>query len=81
MLQTTSKMPARSTTRSTWSVASCPRSVHITEARSVHITLQPGTSPLPSLESRRPYRGTSLIRNSPPLGPHSRTMPRLLWRS
>ena len=26
------------------------------------------------------YRGTSLIRNSPLLGPYSRTMPRALWR-
>ena len=28
-----------------------------------------------------PYRGTSLIRNCPPLGPYSRTMPRALWKS
>ena len=28
-----------------------------------------------------PYRGTSLIRNSAPLGPYSRTMPRALWWS
>jgi len=27
------------------------------------------------------YRGTSLIRNHHPVGPYSRTMPRLLWRS
>ena len=27
------------------------------------------------------YRGTSLISNSPPLGPYSRTMPRALWWS
>ena len=27
------------------------------------------------------YRGTSLIRNSPPLGPCSRPMPRALWWS
>ena len=26
------------------------------------------------------YRGTSLIRNSDPLGPYSRNMPRALWR-
>ena len=26
-------------------------------------------------------RGTSLIRNSAPVGPYRRTMPRLLWRS
>ena len=25
------------------------------------------------------HRGTSLIRNCPPLGPYSRTMPRALW--
>ena len=29
----------------------------------------------------RPYRGTSLIRNSAPLGPYSRNMPRALWWS
>ena len=28
-----------------------------------------------------PYRGTSLIRNSSPLGPYSRLMPRALWWS
>jgi len=27
------------------------------------------------------YRGTSLIRNSAPLGPYSRNMPRALWWS
>jgi len=27
------------------------------------------------------YRGTSLIRNCPPIGPYSRTMPRALWWS
>jgi len=27
------------------------------------------------------YRGTSLTRNSAPLGPYSRTMPRALWWS
>jgi len=27
------------------------------------------------------YRGTSLIRNSTPLGPYGRPMPRALWRS
>ena len=26
-----------------------------------------------------PYRGTSLIINTPPLGPYSRTIPRVLW--
>ena len=34
--------------------------------------------PTPLLWDRR---GTSLIRNSAPLGPHSRTMPRALWCS
>ena len=29
----------------------------------------------------RTYRGTSIIRKRTPLGPYSRTMPRLLWRS
>ena len=29
----------------------------------------------------RVYRGTSLIRNSAPLGPYGRTMPRALWNS
>jgi hypothetical protein len=29
----------------------------------------------------KPYRGSSLIRNSLPLGPYSRTMPRALWWS
>ena len=28
-----------------------------------------------------PHRGTSLMRNSPPLGPYSRTMSRALWWS
>ena len=27
------------------------------------------------------YRGTSLIRNQPPIGPYSRSMPMALWRS
>jgi len=27
------------------------------------------------------YRGTSLIRKTPLLGPYSRTMPRVLWWS
>jgi len=37
------------------------------------------------IQSRRgksiDHRGTSLIRNCPPLGPYSRTMPRALWWS
>ena len=32
-----------------------------------------------SLLARDPYRGTSLMRNSIPLEPYSRTMPRDLW--
>jgi len=27
------------------------------------------------------YRGTSLIRNTPSVGPYRRTLPRVLWRS
>ena len=30
--------------------------------------------------SIRVYRGTSLIRNTPLLGPYSRNMPRALWK-
>ena len=30
---------------------------------------------------RKAYRGTSLIRNRAPLGPYTRTMPRVLWWS
>jgi hypothetical protein len=37
----------------------------------------PSPSPFPS-PFPRPYRGTSLIRNEPPLGPYSRPMPRAL---
>ena len=34
----------------------------------------------PSIPNPSPYRGASLIRNSAPIGPYSRTMPRvLLW--
>ena len=35
-----------------------------------------GSIPAPRL---RVYRGTWLIRNGHPVGPYSRTMPRLLW--
>ena len=31
--------------------------------------------------ARQTYRGTSLIRNRPPLGPCSRATPRALWKS
>ena len=41
-------------------------------------TTEGGTSPR---IGEQPYRGTSLIRNSAPLGPYSRTMPRALWWS
>jgi len=30
-------------------------------------------------QAERAYRGTSLVRNRHPVGPYSRTMPRLLW--
>jgi len=33
------------------------------------------------MDRARGYRGTSLIRNRHPVGPYSRTMPRLLWWS
>ena len=33
------------------------------------------------LPEKNIYRGTSLIRNSNPLGPYSRVMPRALWWS
>ena len=39
------------------------------------------THDLARLEPFMDYRGTSLIRNSPFLGPYSRLMPRALWRS
>ena len=39
----------------------------------------PSTSWCPTLV--RYYRGTSFIRNSAPLGPYSRTVPRALWWS
>ncbi|KAJ1472267.1 hypothetical protein T484DRAFT_1975762 [Baffinella frigidus] len=32
----------------------------------------------PHVQRRRIYRGTSLIRNRPPLGPYTRPMPRAL---
>ena len=35
---------------------------------------------LSSFSTSRCYRGTSLIRNSVPLGPYSSNMPRALWR-
>ena len=61
----------------------------------VYVTLEPrclgskGTYPQPSpIQSHRSvarlnrgYRGTSLTRNTPLLGPYSRTMPNALWRS
>ena len=41
-------------------------------------------SPLPVLRDvprQEEYRGTSLIRNNPPLGPYGRIVPRALWMS
>ena len=35
----------------------------------------------PSPSKARPYRGTSLRRNKPPVGPYSRPTPRVLWWS
>ena len=40
-----------------------------------------GSDPLRGRSQRTLYRGTSLIRNSLPLGPFSRTLPRALWWS
>jgi len=31
------------------------------------------------VHAEQAYRGTSLIRNTPLLGPYSRTIPRVLW--
>ena len=53
-----------------------------TPKRGIHIrclALRKWRTPLH--ERCRPYRGTSLIRNTPLLGPYSRTIPRVLWRS
>ena len=36
---------------------------------------------MPSGGTLAVYRGTSLIRNTPLLGPYSRTIPRVLWWS
>ena len=35
----------------------------------------------PEKVNPHPYRGTSLIRNTPLLGPYSRTIPRVVWWS
>ena len=48
-----------------------------------------GIAPVPSADRHVPrvlsqisaYRGTSLMRNTPLLGPFSRTIPRVLWWS
>ena len=40
-----------------------------------------GLVQITSLGGGRAYRGTSLIRNSPPLGPYSMPVPRALWWS
>ena len=49
------------------------------------ISLNPHPTPIPhtpnlkpQAASRTPYRGTSLTRKSPPLGPYSRAMSRVL---
>jgi hypothetical protein len=36
-------------------------------------------NPKPYSSNRKPYRGTSLIRSNPPLGPYSMAMHRALW--
>jgi hypothetical protein len=42
----------------------------------------PGRREGPEVEVALPrYRGTSLIRNTPLLGPYSRTLPRVIWWS
>ena len=38
----------------------------------------PPAQPQPRMQG---YRGTSLIRNTPRLGPYSRTIPRVIWWS
>ena len=53
----------------------CPLAGRGVGARSASIT-----EPV-NLFKRSPYRGTSLIRNSAPLGPYHRLMPRVLQRS
>ena len=47
----------------------------------IYIYMYGRVRPRPFIPGRCPYRGTSLIRNSPPLGPYSRTKPRALWWS
>ena len=44
-----------------------------------HITLCQRMRFVPAVMQAHYYRGTSLIRNSTPLGPYSRTMLRLAW--
>ena len=54
-----------------------PYALNITDTRSPQPhTLNPNPRTLTS-----PYRGTSLLRNTPLPGPHSRTIPRVLWWS
>jgi len=40
---------------------------------------EPQTRAIGQVLSPNPYRGTSLIRNTPPVGPYSRPMPIALW--
>ena len=51
------------------------------EAGAAAPTFRGGSDPLFGISGVYMYRGTSLIRNSSPLAPYSRTMPRALWRS
>ena len=47
--------------------------------RHMQQTREVRSSPEAYLCPRQVYRGTSLIRNRPPLGPYSRALPRALW--
>ena len=41
----------------------------------------PRDAPRIAVQLLNEYRGTSLLRNTPLLGPYSRTMPRVIWWS
>jgi len=58
--------------------------LHISEGGMDHGGLEgEARRPARVVQQLRPptYRGTSLIRNTPLLGPYSRTIPRVLWWS
>ena len=52
-----------------------------TQTQSCKVFLELGVECLAEPGTKSAYRGTSLIRNSAPLGPYSRNMPRYLWWS